>query len=146
MILWACFAYRRTRTKIEVPPQTRYNMPLEALYTVVPVLIVSVFFFFTARDESKLLELSDEPAHTINVVGFQWSWAFNYVEDVDGDTATGDAKKDKDLKAIPDRFKDAFPEGAEASTPSVPPASATRRTATRARPCGSPRARRSASC
>ncbi|MBF4136948.1 MULTISPECIES: cytochrome c oxidase subunit II [Streptomyces] len=113
LILWACFAYRRTRTKIEVPPQTRYNMPLEALYTVVPVLIVSVFFFFTARDESKLLELSDEPAHTINVVGFQWSWAFNYVEDVDGDTATGDAKKDKDLKAIPDRFKDAFPEGAE---------------------------------
>ncbi|MFD9059658.1 cytochrome c oxidase subunit II [Streptomyces albidoflavus] len=113
LILWACFAYRRTRTKIEVPPQTRYNMPLEALYTVVPVLIVSVFFFFTARDESKLLELSDEPAHTINVVGFQWSWAFNYVEDVDGDPSTGDAAKDKDLKAIPDRFKGAFPEGAE---------------------------------
>ncbi|MFD4987799.1 cytochrome c oxidase subunit II [Streptomyces sp. NPDC058374] len=113
LIIWACFAYRRTRTKIEVPPQTRYNMPLEALYTVVPVLIVSVFFFFTARDESKLLQLSDEPAHTVNVVGFQWSWAFNYVEDVDGDASTGDAKKDKDLRAIPDRFKVAFPEGAE---------------------------------
>ncbi|WP_436736559.1 aa3-type cytochrome oxidase subunit II [Streptomyces sp. BBFR102] len=113
LILWACFAYRRTRTKVEVPPQTRYNMPLEALYTVVPVLIVSVFFFFTARDESKLLSLSEKPAHTINVVGFQWSWAFNYIEDVDGETATGDARTNPDLAAIPDRFKKAFPEGAE---------------------------------
>ena len=48
--------HRRSRTKVEVPPQTRYNMPIEALYTVVPLIIVSVLFYFTARDESKLLE------------------------------------------------------------------------------------------
>ncbi|NEE12965.1 cytochrome c oxidase subunit II, partial [Streptomyces sp. SID7499] len=74
LILWSVFFHRRSRTKVEVPPQTRYNMPIEALYTVVPLIIVSVLFYFTARDESKLLELSDKPAHTINVVGFQWSW------------------------------------------------------------------------
>lgn len=113
LILWSVFFHRRSRTKVEVPPQTRYNMPIEALYTVVPLIIVSVLFYFTARDESKLLALSDKPAHTVNVVGYQWSWGFNYVEDVDGDTGTGDAKGDKNLEAIPDKFQKAFPEGAE---------------------------------
>jgi cytochrome c oxidase subunit II len=55
---------------------------------VVPLIIVSVLFYFTARDESKLLDTSKKPDLTVNVVGFQWSWGFNYVEDVDGNTAT----------------------------------------------------------
>nr|WP_212912091.1 cytochrome c oxidase subunit II [Streptomyces sp. TS71-3] len=110
LILWAVVFHRRSRTKVEVPPQTRYNMPLEALYTVVPIIIVAVLFYFTARDESKLLDLSDKPKHTINVVGFQWSWGFNYVEPVPG--VTGSAKSAKELSDIPDRFKDDFPANA----------------------------------
>jgi cytochrome c oxidase subunit 2 len=86
-------------------------MPIEALYTVVPLIIVSVLFYFTARDESKLLKLEDKPAHTINVVGFQWSWGFNYVEDVKGSNKE-DAKTSKDLDAIPKRFRDDFPANA----------------------------------
>ncbi|MBT2487128.1 cytochrome c oxidase subunit II [Streptomyces sp. ISL-96] len=112
LILWSVIFHRRSRTKIEVPPQTRYNMPIEALYTVVPLIIVSVLFYFTARDESKLLALSDKPAHTVNVVGFQWSWGFNYVENVDGDAATG-VKPPKELNAIPDMYTKQFPAGAE---------------------------------
>ncbi|MEU8504343.1 cytochrome c oxidase subunit II [Streptomyces brevispora] len=112
LILWSVIFHRRSRTKVEVPPQTRYNMPIEALYTVVPLIIVSVLFYFTARDESKLLELSPKPAHTINVVGYQWSWGFNYIENVDGSTATGN-KIPKELNAIPDRFHKDFPKGAE---------------------------------
>lgn len=111
LILWSVFFHRRSRTKVEVPPQTRYNMPIEALYTVVPLIIVSVLFYFTARDESKLLELSEKPAHTINVVGFQWSWGFNYIEKVDGQPAAG-PEIPKELDAIPDRFRADFPEGA----------------------------------
>ncbi len=110
LILWSAFFHRRSRTKVEVPPQTRYNMPIEALYTVVPLLIVSVLFYFTARDESKLLDMSKKPDVTVNVVGYQWSWAFNYIEPVPG--VTGDAKTDKNLADIPDRFKDAFPANA----------------------------------
>ncbi|MFB7713904.1 cytochrome c oxidase subunit II [Streptomyces sp. NPDC058287] len=119
LILWSIIFHRRSRTKIEVPTQTRYNMPLEALYTVVPLIIVSVLFYFTARDESKLLNLADKPAHTINVVGYQWSWGFNYVENVPG--STGDAKTSKELAGIPDRFIEDFPANAggvyEAGTP-----------------------------
>ncbi|MEV6702055.1 cytochrome c oxidase subunit II [Streptomyces sp. NPDC051453] len=119
LILWSIFFHRRSRTKIEVPTQTRYNMPLEALYTVVPLIIVSVLFYFTARDETKLLSLADKPAHTINVVGYQWSWGFNYVENVPG--STGDAKTSKELAGIPDRFIEDFPANAggvyDAGTP-----------------------------
>ncbi|MDH6227326.1 MULTISPECIES: aa3-type cytochrome oxidase subunit II [Streptomyces] len=110
LILWSSFYHRRSRTKVEVPPQTRYNMPLEALYTIVPLIIVSVFFYFTARDEAKLLETTDKPDVTINVVGYQWSWGFNYIENVEG--VSGDAKTDKNLDAIPEKFRKAFPENA----------------------------------
>ncbi|MDX2852771.1 cytochrome c oxidase subunit II [Actinacidiphila glaucinigra] len=88
LILWSIIFHRRSRTKVEIPPQVRYNMPIEALFTTVPLVIISVLFYFTARDESKLLETSARPDHVVNVVGFQWSWAFNYVEDVDGDPST----------------------------------------------------------
>ncbi|MFJ7586044.1 cytochrome c oxidase subunit II [Streptomyces sp. NPDC097617] len=114
LIIWSIIFHRRSRTKIEVPAQTRYNMPIEALYTVVPLIIVSVLFYFTARDESKLLALTPKPPHTINVIGFQWSWGFNYIENVDGDAVTpkaGDVPKE--LASIPDRFTKDFPAGAE---------------------------------
>ncbi|MFC4610140.1 cytochrome c oxidase subunit II [Streptomyces maoxianensis] len=109
LIIWSVVFHRRSRTKVEVPPQTRYNMPIEALYTVVPLIIVSVLFYFTARDETKLLALS-KPAHTVNVVGYQWSWGFNYVENVEG--SEGDGKTNKELKAIPDKFRADFPANA----------------------------------
>lgn len=111
LIIWSAIFHRRSRTKIEVPAQTRYNMPIEALYTVVPLIIVSVLFYFTARDETKLLSLTDKkPDVTVNVVGFQWSWGFNYITPVDG--VPGDAKTDANLDAIPDRFKKEFPANA----------------------------------
>ncbi|MFD4510535.1 cytochrome c oxidase subunit II [Streptomyces sp. NPDC058457] len=111
LIIWSAIFHRRSRTKIEVPAQTRYNMPIEALYTVVPLIIVSVLFYFTARDETKLLSLTDKkPDVTVNVVGFQWSWGFNYITPVDG--VSGDAKTDTNLAAIPDRFKKDFPAAA----------------------------------
>ena len=110
LILWVVVFHRRSRTKVEVPAQTRYNMPIEALYTVVPLIIVSVLFYFTARDESKLLDISKKPDVTINVVGFQWSWGFNYIADVPG--STGDARTDSNLSAIPNAYRDAFPANA----------------------------------
>ncbi|MCM2576392.1 aa3-type cytochrome oxidase subunit II [Streptomyces meridianus] len=112
LILWAAVFHRRSRTKIEVPAQTRYNMPIEALYTVVPIIIVAVLFYFTARDETALLKTSKKPDHVVNVVGYQWSWGFNYIENVDGETGTP-AKLPAQLDAIPDKWTDGFPKGAE---------------------------------
>jgi len=89
LIGYAAFAYRRRRDD-EVPVQTRYNLPIEILYTVAPIVMVLVFFFFTVTVQDEVLAKSSddggEPDHTIKVVGYQWSWAFNYVEELDGQT------------------------------------------------------------
>ncbi|NJP99765.1 aa3-type cytochrome oxidase subunit II [Streptomyces zingiberis] len=112
LILWSVIFHRRSRTKVEIPRQTRYNMPIETLYTVVPLIIVSVLFYFTARDQSALLKTSERPDHVINVVGYQWSWGFNYMEDVDGDPATP-GKLPKEVASIADKKLEGVPEGAE---------------------------------
>ncbi len=100
LILWSVIFHRRSRTKIEVPQQTRYNMPIEALYTVVPLVIVAVLFYFTARDEDDILKVSKKPDHIVNVVGYQWSWAFNYLEHVPG-TPTTPVALPSELSTIP---------------------------------------------
>ena len=80
LILWCVVAYRRRRDDNELPVQLRYNVPLEILYTIVPIFMIAVFFFYTARDQSVLLDTEQDPAVTVNVVGKQWSWDFNYLE------------------------------------------------------------------
>ena len=81
LIAFASVAYRR-RPGHEgtLPTQTRYNLPVEILYTVTPLLAVCVLFYFTWRDENQLLELDPDPAVTVHVIGQQWSWTFNYVD------------------------------------------------------------------
>ena len=81
LIIWAVIFHRRRRGETGLPPQTRYNIPIEVLYTVVPIIMIAVFFFFTARDEDRLLAVSNNPDHEITVTGVQWSWQFNYTSD-----------------------------------------------------------------
>jgi cytochrome c oxidase subunit 2 len=76
MIIWAVLFHRKRSDRL--PPQVRYNMPIEILYTAVPFVLIAVFFYFTARDENYIDKLSSNPAVTVNVVGYQWSWQFNY--------------------------------------------------------------------
>lgn len=112
LIIWSVIFHRRSRSKVEVPAQTRYNMPIEALYTIVPFIIIAVLFYFTARDESAILKTSKKPDHIVNVVGFQWSWAFNYLENVDGNKSTS-AINSSALSGIPDKWKKGAPAGAD---------------------------------
>jgi cytochrome c oxidase subunit 2 len=86
LIIWSVIFHRKRSD--ELPVQTRYNVPIEVLYTVVPFIIIAVLFYFTARDETKILELSENPDNTINVVGRQWSWTFNYLDESVWDAGT----------------------------------------------------------
>ena len=79
LTVWVMVAYRRKKEDTGLPPQLRYNVPIEILYTVVPVFMVAVLFYYTARDESALLDTSVKPDVQVNVVAKQWSWDFNYV-------------------------------------------------------------------
>jgi cytochrome c oxidase subunit 2 len=75
-ILWAVIFHRK-RTD-EPPRQVRYNLPIEIMYTVIPFIMVGVFFFFTARDENYIDKLPPHPDVTVTVYGYQWSWEFQY--------------------------------------------------------------------
>ncbi len=77
LILYAAVRFHR-RSDTEVPVQTRYNLPIEVLYTIAPVMMVVVFFFFTIKEQNRVDHDDVHAAHTITVVGQQWSWTFNY--------------------------------------------------------------------
>ncbi len=81
LIVWAIVAFRRRSGETDLPPQTRYNLPIEVFYTAVPFIIIAVFFYFTARDEDLILRTSANPDHKIVVTGVQWAWQFTYASD-----------------------------------------------------------------
>ncbi len=80
LLIWAIVAYRRKEGD-GLPEQTRYNVPLEILYTVAPLLMILALFYFTQRDQTILTKVDDSSSHSVNVVGWRWSWAFNYEDE-----------------------------------------------------------------
>lgn len=79
LIFWVIWRYRR-RHDDDVPVQTRYNLPLEIFYTIAPMIMILVLFSHTVRIQHDLTEIP-EADHTVVVVGQQWSWTFNYVDE-----------------------------------------------------------------
>lgn len=78
---WALVVYRRRKGETGMPQQLRYNMPIETLFTVIPLVLVVGFFAFTARDMEAIEAKVDNPDVVIEVIGKQWSWDFNYVDE-----------------------------------------------------------------
>jgi cytochrome c oxidase subunit 2 len=96
LIFFAIFKYRR-RSDDEIPIQTRYNLPLEIFYTIAPVIMVVVFFAHTVEVQNYVLDDERPVDNTIEVVGQQWSWTFNY------------GVGEQDRSADDDLFDDSFP-------------------------------------
>ena len=86
-ILWTVIVHRKRGDR--VPQQVRYNLPIEILYTVVPFIMVGVLFYFTARDENRIDDLSAHPNVVVDVTGFQWSWEFQYPQFAAKNSANG---------------------------------------------------------
>ncbi|RZU77303.1 cytochrome c oxidase subunit 2 [Micromonospora kangleipakensis] len=76
LIFWCVIRYRKRGN--ELPVQTRYNMPMEFLYTIAPILIVSVLFYYTAIVQTDVDRTTKNPDVTVEVVAFKWNWQFNY--------------------------------------------------------------------
>ena len=89
LMLWAGFRYRKKSDAL--PRQVRYNLPIEVLYTVVPFVIIAVLFYYTTITQNFVNDTTSEdeggPDITIGVVGFQWNWTFNYLDE--GVSVTG---------------------------------------------------------
>jgi cytochrome c oxidase subunit 2 len=76
LIFWCVIRYRKRGEAL--PPQTRYNMPIELLYSVAPFLVVSVLFYYTAVVQTDVNRLPANPQVTVNVLPFKWNWKFEY--------------------------------------------------------------------
>ena len=83
LIFWVVIRFRR-RSDDEIPVQTRYNLPLEIFYTIAPIMMVIVFFYWTVKVQDEAIALDPEPDLVVDVVGQQWSWTFNYTEQGEG--------------------------------------------------------------
>jgi cytochrome c oxidase subunit 2 len=81
LMAWALVVYRRRKGETFIPQQLRYSMPIETLFTVIPLILVVGFFAFTARDMTAIEAKTENPDITIEVVAKQWSWDFNYVNE-----------------------------------------------------------------
>jgi cytochrome c oxidase subunit 2 len=86
LIFWCLIRYRKRGD--ELPVQTRFNMPMEVLYTVTPILIVAVLFYYTAIVQTGVDKLSKNPDQVVEVVAFKWNWQFNYRDGVGKDAHT----------------------------------------------------------
>jgi cytochrome c oxidase subunit 2 len=78
LIFWCIIRYRKRSE--ELPPQTRYNMPMEFLYTVAPFLIIAVLFYHTAVVQTAVNKKTANPDVSVEVIAFKWNWKFRYVQ------------------------------------------------------------------
>ncbi len=78
LTIWALIVYRRRKGDNELPVQLRYHVPLELMYTVIPIILVGVLFVFSQRTIEETLHLDENPDLTVQVYGKQWSWDFYY--------------------------------------------------------------------
>ncbi|MFL6155182.1 MAG: cytochrome c oxidase subunit II [Marmoricola sp.] len=94
VIVWGLMFYAvvkfRRRSESDIPVQTRYNLPIEIFYTVAPVMMVIVFFFWTVHTQDEVLhapkdidKANAQAYSNVLVVGQQWSWTFNYTKGSD---------------------------------------------------------------
>ncbi|PWH05874.1 cytochrome c oxidase subunit II [Brachybacterium endophyticum] len=80
LAIWCAIAYRRRKNDTGYPVQLRYHMPIEMIFTLVPVVMIMTLFYFTQRDVGDIVDQKPDPDVTVNVVAKQWSWDFNYVD------------------------------------------------------------------
>jgi cytochrome c oxidase subunit II len=80
----------------QLPPQKRYNVPVEVVYTAVPLVIVIVLFVVTAATVRTVDRVhARAPDVTVDVLGFQWQWQFTYPDL--GVTVTGNRDTQPEL-------------------------------------------------
>jgi cytochrome c oxidase subunit II len=77
LIIWCVLRYRR-RGRDDLPSQRQYNIPLEIVYTAIPIIIVLIFFGFSWAVQNDVDALKARPDVTVEVEGFQWQWRFHY--------------------------------------------------------------------
>jgi cytochrome c oxidase subunit II len=76
LLVWSLLRYRRRNDQL--PTQTHGNTALELTWTLIPLLLVIVLFVVTIQAQNNATKPATQPALTVEVTAFQWSWRFAY--------------------------------------------------------------------
>ncbi len=80
LIVWAMFRFRRKPGDPE-PKQIHGNNRAEVAWTLIPAIIVSMLAWMGyGRMQERFVTDFGEDAVTVNAIGFQWWWEFEYVD------------------------------------------------------------------
>ncbi len=90
-MLWCCVRYSRKRNP--VPTNIEGSVFLEVTWTVIPTIIV-MLFFWAGLGYNRMSEVPDD-AMVVKVKGWQWSWAFEYDNGKTNDTSVMSYVQDK---------------------------------------------------
>ncbi len=91
LILFAAAAYRRRDPNVVQAARFYKNVPLEIVWTIVPILIVGGLFAVTYAAERHVDSAVTPAGEVVRVVAFRWSWRFLYPREhvaVEGQTGT----------------------------------------------------------
>jgi cytochrome c oxidase subunit II len=80
LIAWSLIRYRRRAGDADdaLGAQFRVHIPLEVVYTAVPVAIVVMLFAFSYRTERQVDRVAPNPGVVIRAEAFDWGWHFTY--------------------------------------------------------------------
>ncbi|MGH3787291.1 MAG: aa3-type cytochrome oxidase subunit II [Pseudonocardiaceae bacterium] len=98
-IVWGLMAWTiafHRKKSDAMPRQFQYNLPLEIIYTIIPTVIVAVLFYYTATAQNFVNAKVDNPDLRVRVVGFQWNWEFQYLENRPGRDGTYPVRRTAD--------------------------------------------------
>ena len=90
LMFWTVAFHRKKDN--EIPRQFKENLPLEIVYTIIPVVMILVLFYYTVVVQNFVTDKSQEPDLTVQVHAFKWNWEFEYagseVDDAGGTVST----------------------------------------------------------
>lgn len=75
-IIYFCIKYRR-KSEDDVTPVVRHNTNLEALWSIIPLVLVLISFVWGYKLYNKM-NTPPEEAYEIRAIGKQWMWQFIY--------------------------------------------------------------------
>ena len=84
LIVWSILRYRRRPTDTELPPQTHGNNLVEALWTLIPTVIVLYLFVISWNTlnsvDSTSFSRNEQPDVQIRAIAGQFAWQFEYLD------------------------------------------------------------------
>lgn len=78
LIFWAIIRYRKKDDIL--PRQTKYNLPLEIVYSIIPFIFIVGLFWRTVVVEDYVNKETPHPDVTVQVDAFKWNWQFQYLQ------------------------------------------------------------------